>query len=88
MLTKLYADRLAADAIFVHEIRPGVIDTDMTAGVREKYNALIGEGVFPLARWGQPEDVAAAVSVFCGDNFLYTTGNIVDVDGGFHIKRL
>ena len=88
MLTKLFADRLAAEGIFVHEIRPGVIQTDMTAGVKEKYDRLFNSGAFPIARWGKPEDVAAAVSVFAGDNFLYTTGNYVDVDGGFHIKRL
>ena len=88
MLTKLYADRLAGEGIFVHEIRPGIIRTDMTAGVREKYDLLIKEGTFPIARWGSPEDVADAVSVFAGDNFLYTTGNYVDVDGGFHIRRL
>ena len=88
MLTKLYASRLAAEGIFVHEIRPGVIQTDMTAGVSEKYDRLIKEGIFPIARWGKAEDVADAVSVFAGDNFLYTTGNCIDVDGGFHIKRL
>jgi NAD(P)-dependent dehydrogenase (short-subunit alcohol dehydrogenase family) len=88
MLTKLYGDRLAREGIFVHEIRPGIIRTDMTAGVTEKYDGLIGEGAFPIARWGTPEDVAKAVSVFAGDNFLYTTGNVVDVDGGFHIRRL
>jgi NAD(P)-dependent dehydrogenase (short-subunit alcohol dehydrogenase family) len=88
MLTRLYGDRLAREGIFVHEIRPGIIKTDMTAGVTEKYDRLIGEGAFPIARWGTPEDVAKAVSVFAGDNFLYTTGNVVDVDGGFHIRRL
>jgi len=88
MLTKLFADRLACEGIFVHEIRPGVIETDMTAGVRDKYDRLIKNGVFPIARWGSADDVANAVSVFAGDNFLYTTGNYVDVDGGFHIKRL
>jgi len=88
MLTQLYADRLAGEGIYVHEIRPGVIETDMTAKVRDKYDALIGAGVFPIARWGSPEDVASAVSVFCGESFLYTTGNTVDVDGGFHIRRL
>ena len=88
MLTKLYADRLAGEGIFVHEIRPGVIRTDMTAGVNEKYDRLIREGIFPIARWGSPDDVANAVSVFAADNFLYTTGNYIDVDGGFHIKRL
>ena len=88
MLTKLYADRLAREGIFVHEIRPGIIKTDMTAGVTEKYDKLIKDGVFPIPRWGSPEDVAEAVAAFAGDNFLYTTGNVVDVDGGFHIRRL
>jgi NAD(P)-dependent dehydrogenase (short-subunit alcohol dehydrogenase family) len=88
MLTKLYADRLAGDGIFVHEIRPGVIRTDMTAAVTEKYDRLIADGLFPIARWGTAEDVADAVAVFAGDTFLYTTGNYVDVDGGFHIRRL
>jgi len=88
MLTKLYADRLAAEGILVHEIRPGVIATDMTSTVREKYDKLIAEGIFPIARWGTVEDVANAVSVFANDDFLYTTGNCIDVDGGFHIKRL
>jgi NAD(P)-dependent dehydrogenase (short-subunit alcohol dehydrogenase family) len=88
MLTKLFADRLAREGIFVHEIRPGIIKTDMTSGVTEKYDRLIGEGAFPIARWGLPEDIADAVAVFAGDSFLYTTGNYVDVDGGFHIRRL
>ena len=88
MLTKLYADRLAPEGILVHEIRPGVIATDMTAGVQEKYDKLIEEGAFPIARWGTPEDIAGAVSVFAGEDLLYTTGNYIDVDGGFHIKRL
>ena len=88
MLTKLYADRLAAEGILVHEVRPGVIETDMTSVVKEKYDKLIAAGVFPIARWGAPEDVAAAVSAFAGDDFLYTTGNYIDVDGGFHIRRL
>ena len=88
MLTTLYADRLAAEGILVHEVRPGVISTDMTAAVQEKYDRLIEAGAFPIPRWGTPEDVAAAVSAFAGDAFLYTTGNYIDVDGGFHIKRL
>ena len=88
MLTLLFADRLAADGIFVHEVRPGVIETDMTSKVKEKYDNLIAKGTFPIARWGNAEDVAAAVSVFAGDDFLYTTGNYIDVDGGFHIRRL
>lgn len=88
MLTTLYADRLAPEGILVHEVRPGVIATDMTAAVQEKYDALLAAGTFPIARWGTPEDVAGAVSALAGDKFLYTTGNYIDVDGGFHIKRL
>ena len=88
MLTALYADRLAAEGILVHEVRPGVIATDMTSTVTEKYDKMIQDGVFPIARWGQPEDIAEAVAVFAGDSFLYTTGNYIDIDGGFHIKRL
>lgn len=88
MITTLFADRLAGEGILVHEVRPGVIKTDMTSRVQEKYDALIKEGAFPIGRWGTPEDVADAVSVFCSDQFLYTTGNYIDVDGGFHIKRL
>ncbi len=88
MLTKLFADRLAADGILVNEVRPGVISTDMTSSVKEKYDALIAAGLFPIARWGTPEDVAGAVSALVSDQFLYTTGNYIDVDGGFHIKRL
>lgn len=88
MLTRLYADRLAPEGIRVYEVRPGVIRTDMTSGVSEKYDRLIAEGVFPIARWGTPEDVARAVRAFCSEDFAYTTGNYIDVDGGFHIRRL
>lgn len=88
MLTRLYADRLAREAILVHEVRPGVIATDMTSTVQEKYDKLIEQGAFPIARWGTPEDVAGAVSALCSDKFLYTTGNYIDVDGGFHLPRL
>lgn len=88
MLTTLYADRLAGEDIQVYEIRPGVIDTDMTQVVHKKYSDLIDQGVFPIARWGYPEDIAGAVSAFCSDKFLYSTGNYIDLDGGFHIKKL
>lgn len=88
MLTTLFADRLAPEGILVNEVRPGVILTDMTSAVKEKYDALIKAGLFPIARWGTPEDVADAVAVLAGDQFLYTTGSYIDVDGGFHIKRL
>lgn len=88
MITTLFADRLAPEGILVHEVRPGVISTDMTSKVQEKYDGLIKNGAFPIPRWGLPEDVADAVGAFCSDQFLYTTGNYIDVDGGFHIKRL
>ena len=88
MLTTLFADRLASEGILVNEVRPGVIATDMTSKVSEKYDKLIADGLFPIARWGRPEDIAGAVSAFCSDKLLYTTGSYIDVDGGFHIKRL
>ncbi len=88
MVTTLLADRLAAEGILVNEVRPGVIATDMTSVVTAKYDKMFADGVFPIARWGTGEDVANMVSVFCSDNMLYTTGSFVDVDGGFHIKRL
>ena len=88
MLTTLFADRLASEGILVHEVRPGVIATDMTSAVQAKYDRMIEDGLFPIARWGTPEDVAGAVSALVSDKFLYTTGNYIDVDGGFHIKRL
>jgi len=88
MLTKLYASALADQGILVHELRPGVIATDMTSTVKEKYDRLIGQGLFPIKRWGVPEDVADAVSVFASDAFLYTTGNYIDIDGGFHLQSL
>lgn len=88
MLTTLYADRLAAEGIIVNEVRPGVIATDMTTAVQEKYDAMFAAGEFPIARWGTPEDIAGAVSALCSDKFLYTTGNYLDIDGGFHIRKL
>ena len=88
MLTTLYADRLASEGILVNEVRPGVIATDMTSKVQGKYDALIEKGTFPIARWGTPEDVAGAVSLLCSPRLRYTTGNYIDVDGGFHIQRL
>ena len=88
MLTTLYADRLAASDIQVYEIRPGVIDTDMTKVVHKKYSDLIEQGAFPIARWGTPQDIADAVSAFCSEKFIYSTGNYIDLDGGFHIKKL
>ncbi|MDR1672090.1 MAG: 3-ketoacyl-ACP reductase [Bacteroidales bacterium] len=88
MMTTLFADRLAAHGIRVYEIRPGIIKTDMTAPVAEKYNRLIDNGTFPIRRWGCPEDVAKAVAVFASGSFPYSTGEIINVDGGFHLKSI
>ncbi|MFP4643532.1 MAG: 3-ketoacyl-ACP reductase [Spirochaetales bacterium] len=88
MATKLWAARLAEAGIPVVEIRPGITETDMTAGVKEKYDALIAEGLVPQRRWGQPEDVARLVAAVVRGDFAYSTGAVVDCDGGFHISRL
>jgi 3-oxoacyl-[acyl-carrier protein] reductase len=88
MVTQLFADRLAEYGIPVFEIRPGIIETDMTGPAREKYNRLIAEGITPIHRWGQPEDVAQAVVALAEWRFPFSTGEIINVDGGFHIRRL
>jgi 3-oxoacyl-[acyl-carrier protein] reductase len=89
MMTKLFADRLAGDGINVYEIRPGVIATDMTSAVKEKYDRLIlEEGITPIRRWGTPEDVGRAVRAIAEDRFPFSTGAVFDVDGGFHLHRL
>ncbi|NLC44904.1 MAG: 3-ketoacyl-ACP reductase [Clostridiales bacterium] len=88
MVTKLFADRLADEGILVYEIRPGIIRTDMTKTVTEKYDNLISDGILPRSRWGEPQDVADAVSVLCSGKLAYSVGQTIDVDGGFHIRRL
>src|SRR4051794_36053241 len=91
MMTKLFADRLANDAINVYEIRPGVIATDMTGGVKEKYDKLIihdERSITPIRRWGRPDDVGRAVRAIAEARFPFSTGAVFDVDGGFHLQRL
>jgi 3-oxoacyl-[acyl-carrier protein] reductase len=91
MMTKLFADRLAESGINVYEIRPGVIATDMTGGVKAKYDKLILEderGITPIRRWGKPEDIGRAVRAIAEDRFPFSTGTAFDVDGGFHLQRL
>ena len=88
MMTWLLADRLAEERICVYEVCPGVIETDMTAPVRDKYDRLIAEGFTPIRRWGRPEDVAKAVASLVSGDFPFTTGERINVDGGFHIRRL
>jgi NAD(P)-dependent dehydrogenase (short-subunit alcohol dehydrogenase family) len=88
MLTPLYAARLAEHEINVYEIRPGVIATDMTGPVKEKYDKLISEGLTPITRWGQPEDIGKAVLAIANDLLPFSTGEVINVDGGFHLRRL
>lgn len=88
MVTTLFADRLAEYGIPVNEVRPGIIATDMTAKVQGKYDALIGGGLLPIQRWGKPEDIAAAVWTLCSGALPYVTGQCLNVDGGFHLRRL
>lgn len=88
MMTALYADRLADEGILVYEIRPGIIATDMTAVVKEKYDHLIADGITPIRRWGLPDDVAKAVAMLAGGALPFSTGECIHVDGGFHLRRL
>lgn len=88
MLTPLFAARLAEHGINVYEIRPGIIATDMTGPVQEKYDRLIADGLSPIKRWGTPEDVGKAVAAIAQDALPFSTGEIINVDGGFHLRRL
>ncbi len=88
MITTLFADRLSEYGIMVNEIRPGIIATGMTEKVKEKYDALIDGGLLPIKRWGQPQDIAEAVYTLVNGSLPYVTGQSIDVDGGFHIRRL
>lgn len=88
MAAQLWATRLANEGVQVFEIRPGIMATDMTAGVKEKYDRLIADGLVPQLRWGQPEDVGLAVEAVLRGNFPYSTGNVIQVDGGFHLRKL
>lgn len=88
MLTKLFAARLADSGIGVFEIRPGVIATDMTEPVRTNYDRLIQDGLTPIQRWGTPEDVGRAVAAIAEERFPFSTGEVINVDGGFHLRRL
>ncbi len=88
MMTMLFADRLAEYGIGVFEIRPGIIQTDMTSVVKDKYDKLIAEGLTPIKRWGQPEDIAKVVGAIAEGRLDFSTGQIINVDGGFHFRRL
>ena len=88
MVTKLFADKLAAYGINVYELRPGIIETDMTACVKDKYEKLIDGGLLPIKRMGQPSDIARAVYALAEGYFAYTTGSVMNIDGGFTLSRL
>jgi NAD(P)-dependent dehydrogenase (short-subunit alcohol dehydrogenase family) len=88
MLTPLFAARLAEHGINVYEIRPGIIATDMTNPVKDKYDELIARGLTPIRRWGAPEDVGKAVAAIAQGLLPFSTGEVINVDGGFHLRRL
>jgi 3-oxoacyl-[acyl-carrier protein] reductase len=88
MLTPLYAARLAEFGINTYELRPGIIATDMTRPVKQKYDKLIQEGLTPIKRWGTPRDVGRAVAAIAQGSLPFSTGQVVDIDGGFHLRRL
>jgi len=88
MITQLFAARLAADGIPVFEVRPGIIETDMTAGVKDKYLSLIDGGLTPVPRMGQPKDVADCVAAAASGALDFAVGQVLNADGGFHLRRL
>ena len=87
MLTQLWALRLADSGIRVYEVRPGIIETDMTAGGHERYTRLIAEGLTPIRRWGTPADVGRAVAALVTGAIPFSTGDVLNVDGGFHLRK-
>ncbi len=88
MASQLWATRLAAEGVQVLELRPGIMATDMTCGVKGKYDTLIEEGLVPQRRWGNPQDVGLAVKAICRGDFPFSTGDVIYLDGGFHLRRL
>jgi NAD(P)-dependent dehydrogenase (short-subunit alcohol dehydrogenase family) len=88
MAAKLFSVRLAADGIPVFEVRPGIISTDMTARVRDTYDARIADGLVPERRWGQSDDVGRAVAALVRGDVPYATGTVVHIDGGLSVPRL
>lgn len=88
MATKLWAARMAEFNVGVYEIRPGIISTDMTSTVKDKYDKLIAEGITPIKRWGYPEDIARAVASCARGDLKFSTAQVIDVDGGFHLRTL
>ena len=87
MATKLFSVRLADEGICVYEIRPGVIKSDMTSVVSAKYDKMIAEGLTLQRRWGMPEDIGRAVLMLVNGSLAYSTGQVINVDGGLTIER-
>ena len=87
MVTQLFALRLAEYGIRVYEVRPGIIDTDMTAGGKETYTKLINDGLTPIRRWGTPEDVGQAVASLVTGAIPFSTGDVFNIDGGYHLRK-
>ena len=88
MVTKLFALRLAAHGVGVYELRPGIIETDMTSVVHAAYDERIAGGLVPAARWGTPEDVGRAAAALLRGEFAFSTGALITVDGGLSIERM
>lgn len=88
MAAQLWSVRLAGEGVQVYEVRPGIMKTDMTAGVTDTYDKLIAGGLVPQKRWGTPGDVGLAVASLCRGDFPFSTGAVIDVDGGFQLRRL
>jgi NAD(P)-dependent dehydrogenase (short-subunit alcohol dehydrogenase family) len=88
MASQLWSVRLASEGIQVLELRPGIMATDMTAGVKDKYDKLLAEGLVPQMRWGNPNDVGRAVESILSGAFPFSTGDVINIDGGFHLRRL
>jgi len=88
MMTALFATRLADAGVRVYEVRPGIIATDMTGPVQAKYDGLIAGGLSPIRRWGQPDDIGRCVAAIARGDFPFSTGEVFNVDGGFHLRTL
>jgi NAD(P)-dependent dehydrogenase (short-subunit alcohol dehydrogenase family) len=88
MASSIFADRLSEDGIMVYEVRPGIIQTDMTARVKDKYDKLIAEGFIPQKRWGMPDDIAKAVASLARGDWDFSTGSVFEISGGLNIRSL
>jgi len=88
MATTVFADRLSREEILVFEVRPGVIQTDMTAKIKDKYDKLISEGLVPQKRWGLPEDIGKAVASIARGDWNFSTGMVFEISGGLNIRKL